>query len=69
MKESSTKDRPIWFKGTEAASWVTRFTVGDDPMWDMMLLPFDAAASLAHASGLVSAGILSPLELGVGSGV
>ena len=50
MKESSTKDRPIWFKGTEAASWVTRFTVGDDPMWDMMLLPFDAAASLAHAS-------------------
>ena len=63
MKESSTKDRPIWFKGTEAASWVTRFTVGGDPMWDMVLLPFDAAASLAHASGLVSAGILSPLEL------
>ncbi len=56
-------DRPIWFKGTETASWVTRFTVGDDPMWDMMLLPFDAAASLAHAAGLVTAGILTEDEL------
>lgn len=56
-------DRPIWFKGTAAASWVTRFTVGDDPMWDMMLLPFDAAASLAHAAGLVSAGVLTEKEL------
>lgn len=63
MSKTNNKDRPIWFKGTEAASWVTRFTVGDDPMWDMMLLPFDAAASLAHASGLVSAGILTPAEL------
>jgi len=56
-------ERPIWFKGTEAASWVTRFTVGDDPMWDMMLLPFDAAASLAHAAGLVTAGVLTEKEL------
>lgn len=56
-------DLPIWFKGTETASWVTRFTVGDDPMWDMMLLPFDAAASLAHAAGLVTAGILTEDEL------
>jgi argininosuccinate lyase len=32
-------------------------------MWDMMLLPFDAAASLAHAAGLVTAGILTEDEL------
>ncbi|MBT4051811.1 MAG: argininosuccinate lyase, partial [Bacteroidetes Order II. Incertae sedis bacterium] len=63
MSEQTSSDQPIWFKGTEAASWVTRFTVGDDPVWDTMLLPFDAAASLAHASGLVTAGIITQEEL------
>jgi len=55
--------QPIWFKGTETASWVTRFTVGDDHIWDLELLPFDAAASLAHATGLAQAGILTEQEL------
>ncbi len=63
MSEQTSSDQPIWFKGTEAASWVTRFTVGDDPVWDTMLLPFGAAASLAHASGLVTAGIITQEEL------
>jgi len=58
-------NQPIWFKGNEAASWVTRFTVGDDHIWDVELLPFDAAASLAHASGLASSGILTETELGL----
>lgn len=55
-------ERPVWFKGKKAATWVTRFTVGDDPVWDTILMPFDAAASLAHASGLLKAGILTSEE-------
>ncbi len=54
--------RPMWYKGADTASWVTRFTVGDDPIWDIQLLPFDLAASEAHAGGLVTAGILSAQE-------
>ena len=55
---------PIWQKSTHggAADWVTRFTVGDDHLWDTMLLPFDAAASLAHAAGLLRIGVLSKAE-------
>jgi len=45
-----------------AADWVTRFTVGDDPHWDMMLMPYDAAASLAHAAGLYRKGVLTSEE-------
>lgn len=55
---------PIWQKEAHggAADWVTRFTVGDDPHWDMMLMPYDAAASLAHAAGLLRIGVLTPTE-------
>ncbi len=55
---------PIWQKDAHggAADWVTRFTVGDDPYWDMMLMPFDAAASLAHAAGLQRFGVLTENE-------
>ena len=55
---------PIWQKDAHggAADWVTRFTVGDDPHWDMMLMPYDAAASLAHAAGLLRIGVLTPAE-------
>ena len=55
---------PIWQKDAHsgAADWVTRFTVGDDPYWDMMLMPYDAAASLAHAAGLQRIGVLSEGE-------
>ncbi len=55
---------PIWQKEAHsgAADWVTRFTVGDDPHWDLMLMPYDAAASLAHAAGLLRIGVLSQAE-------
>lgn len=55
---------PIWQKEAHggAADWVTRFTVGDDPHWDMMLMPYDAAASLAHAAGLHRIGVLSTAD-------
>lgn len=54
--------KPIWFKEGAAADWVTRFTVGDDPYWDTILLPYDLRASRAHARGLLTAGVLSKDE-------
>ncbi len=54
--------KPIWFKEGAAADWVTRFTVGDDPYWDTILLPYDLRASRAHARGLLAAGVLSDKE-------
>jgi argininosuccinate lyase len=57
------KKKPVWFKGRMAADWVTRFTVGDDYLWDTLLLPFDAVATAAHAEGLVDAGVLDLAEL------
>jgi len=55
--------RPLWQKGTSAADWVTRFTVGDDYRWDQLLLPHDIRATLAHAWGLETIEILTGDEL------
>ena len=57
------KKKPVWFKGRRAADWVTRFTVGEDYLWDTLLLPFDAVATAGHAEGLVDAGVLDLEEL------
>ncbi len=59
----SDRRRPLWFKGVSAEDWVTRFTIGEDYHWDSILLPYDAQATLAHARGLASAGVLSEDEL------
>ena len=69
-KEIEAFRSPIWFKGTMPSDWVTRFTVGNDPVWDTMLLPFDIEATQAHILGLVRAmnavlrplGVRSPLD-------
>lgn len=53
-----SEKKPLWFKGQQVEDWVTRFTVGDDYLWDAMLLPYDIRATLAHGHGLVRAGIL-----------
>jgi argininosuccinate lyase len=54
---------PIWDKGTSTAEdWVTRFTVGDDYEWDRRLLPYDVAATRAHAWGLRQIEVLSAEE-------
>jgi argininosuccinate lyase len=55
--------RPLWQKGTSAADWVTRFTVGEDYRWDQLLLPHDIRATLAHAWGLETIAILTGDEL------
>ena len=54
---------PIWHKGTAAAGWVTRFTVGEDPRWDTVLLPYDLEGTRAHAWALGQAGVLTGAEV------
>lgn len=52
----------LWKKDVEVAPWVIRFTVGEDYRWDQELLPYDVAATRAHVSGLVTAGVVSEEE-------
>jgi len=54
---------PIWHKGTAAADWVTRFTVGEDWRWDTILLPYDLEGTRGHAWGLGQIGVLTPEEV------
>lgn len=42
---------------------IEAYTVGEDPMLDMFLFPFDIEASMAHAKGLKKIGILNGREL------
>jgi argininosuccinate lyase len=48
----------LWDKGLPLDELVHRFTVGDDPVTDLALVPFDCAASAAHARMLEEAGLL-----------
>jgi len=52
-KKSSAKLHPT----------IERYTVGEDPVLDMSLFPFDIKASNAHVKGLRKIGILSGQEL------
>ena len=61
-KTLMTNSKTLWNKGEDAAGWVTRFTVGEDPRWDTLLLPYDIAGTRAHAWGLVQAGVLTEAE-------
>ncbi|MEO0557238.1 MAG: argininosuccinate lyase [Bacteroidota bacterium] len=54
---------PIWHKGTAAADWVTRFTVGEDWRWDTILLPYDLMGTRGHAWGLGQIGVLTEAEV------
>lgn len=53
----------LWNKGTAAADWVTRFTVGDDYLWDRRLLPYDVRGTRIQARALASIGIITDEEL------
>ena len=53
----------IWHKGTAAADWVTRFTVGEDWRWDTILLPYDLEGTRGHAWGLGQIGVLTDGEV------
>lgn len=49
----------LWAKDLPLDAAIHGFTVGEDPMTDLHLLPFDAWASAAHARTLHEAGLLS----------
>lgn len=53
---------PLWAKGLPLDEMLHRFTVGEDPVTDLSLLPFDAEASAAHARMLGETGLLPEAE-------
>ena len=53
----------LWDKGTAAADWVTRFTVGEDWRWDTLLLPYDVEGTRTHAWALAQIDVLTDDEL------
>ncbi len=60
MTESATR---LWDKGGQLDRVVHRFTVGDDPEWDMHLVHWDCLGSAAHARTLHRAKLLSDADL------
>ena len=62
MTPNHAAPRAIWQKDTAAEAWVTRFTVGDDALWDTRLLPYDALGTRAHAAALHAIGLLTADE-------
>jgi len=52
----------LWQKRAKLDARVAAFTVGRDPELDLELIPYDCAASIAHARMLKSIGLLGPGE-------
>lgn len=52
----------LWQKNTTLDKAIESYTVGDDPVLDKRLLPYDCVASAAHAETLCRAGILTREE-------
>ena len=55
----------LWAKGLPLDEAMHRFTVGDDPVLDQRLLPFDALGSATHAHMLAHVGLLPPADAAV----
>ncbi len=53
----------LWDKGTPLDALIERYTVGDDPILDRRLIPYDVAGSKAHATMLYEIGVLDADEL------
>ena len=53
----------LWEKGIDLDAAIHRFTVGDDPHWDLQLLHWDCLGSAAHARTLHRADLLTADEL------
>jgi len=54
--------KPLWDKGERVDERMRRLTVGDDPVLDLELVPFDCLGSAAHARMLSSIGVLTTDE-------
>jgi len=52
----------LWQKNIKLDKQIEAFTVGDDPVLDQRLIPYDCKASIAHAQTLHKAGILTREE-------
>lgn len=52
----------LWDKGDDLDREVSAFTVGDDPVLDRELLPYDCRASVVHVRVLERAGVLASDE-------
>jgi argininosuccinate lyase len=57
-----THHRPIWDRGDPIDSEMMAFTIGDDWLMDQRLVAVDIRGSLAHAAGLLEAGLLSAAD-------
>ena len=55
--------KKLWQTSAPLDSAVEAYTVGEDPALDSRLLAYEVYGSLAHAEGLVSAGVLTKKEL------
>lgn len=51
--------RTLWSPKGSTDELMLTYTVGDDPLWDRRLLPWDVLGSLGHAEGLRASGILT----------
>ena len=52
----------LWQKTSTSKQEVEKFTVGNDPLFDVLLAPYDVLGSMAHATMLCSIGLVSQKE-------
>jgi len=52
----------LWQKTSTSKREVEQFTVGNDPLFDILLAPYDVLGSMAHATMLCSIGLVSQKE-------
>jgi argininosuccinate lyase len=52
----------LWQKTSTSKQEVEKFTVGNDPLFDILLAPYDVLGSMAHATMLCSIGLVSQKE-------
>jgi argininosuccinate lyase len=53
----------LWAKGLPLDAVIHRFTVGDDPVVDLALVPHDALGSAAHARMLLRVGLMPEADM------
>lgn len=51
--------RTLWSPSDDPDRLMLDYTVGEDRLWDMRLLPWDVYGSLGHIEGLLASGLLS----------
>ncbi len=56
-------DTTLWSKGLPLDATIHRFTVGEDPVVDLALVPHDALGSAAHARMLARVGLLPEADM------